>query len=135
MKLRRYATRIFETKHKISRSFESMQGGESREHESLVGASLMNKRECVEGGGGYLVQDGVCVTLEQLAETVQRAETALTVEELFGWVLAGLRRGKGLASAAKCVGEGKCVVGVRMIYGDARMVFVKSGFTSRGVLF
>lgn len=68
----------------------------------------------MEGGKAYLLPNGVCVSLEQLGEAVQRAEAALTVEELFSGVLVGWPGGKGLKFFTKCVRERMCVAGVRV---------------------
>lgn len=76
----------------------------------------------------YIVRDGLCVSLEQLTEAFERAEAALTVEELSGGVRAWFSRGKGLASFQKCLRERKCLDGVLVLDGGARRVFVKSEF-------
>lgn len=62
-------------------------------HGGAVGASLLKKKECVEGGAAYLVRDGVWLSLEQLAKIVERTKAALSLEELSGGVLTGLCRG------------------------------------------
>lgn len=72
------------------------------------------------------------MSLEQLAETVKRAEEALTVEAFIGGVLCGLRERKRLAPFTMCVREGMCVNGGRLIDGEVRMLFVKSGFINGG---
>lgn len=43
------------------------------------------------------------MSLKQPAKAAERAELALSLEGLFGEVLAELRKGKGLASFAMCV--------------------------------
>lgn len=86
----------------------------------------------MEGSEGNLVRGEVCVSLKQLAETIERAEAALTPDELFSGVLAGLRRYEGLASPANCVGSQMCVNGVCLFDGNLRVMFVKSWLSSRG---
>lgn len=55
------------------------------------------------------MRDGVCVSLQQLEEAVERAEAALPLKEFFGGFPAGLREVEGLESFAKCLGERMCV--------------------------
>lgn len=61
-----------------------------------------------------------------------KAGTALTAEEFSSRVLAWLRGGEKLASFAKCVKELMCVDGGHVLDGNVRVLFVKSGFISRG---
>lgn len=77
------------------------------------------------------MRDGVCNSLEQLTEAVEKAEAALFLEELFGGVFAGLCRGEKLAAFTKCVREQNCVSEERVSHGNVRMVLVKSEFRSR----
>lgn len=58
---------------------------------AVSGTFLLKNRKYVEARKEILVQNGVCVLLKQLAEEVERAEAALTIEKLFNGVLAGLR--------------------------------------------
>lgn len=76
------------------------------------------------------MQHAVCLSLWQLAEAVELAEAALTVEDLFGGVLARLRVGKELASLARFVREWVCGNRIRVSEGDVRMAFVQMTFTS-----
>lgn len=73
----------------------------------------------------YLVCDGVCLLLQQLAAVVERAEAALPLEKLFGGMLTGLYGRKELASFAKCVRDGSCLDAIHVIDGDVRMEVCK----------
>lgn len=66
--------------------------------------------------------------LKQLAEAVDRAEAARTVEELLGEVLARLSGGKWVASLRKFLRERMRVERVHVFDGSVRVVSVKSGF-------
>lgn len=74
-------------------------------HGGAVGVFLLKKRRCLEDGGGFLLQKGVCMSLKPLVNAVERSERVLTLEGLLGGVPAGLRREKGLASDAMSVRE------------------------------
>lgn len=84
----------------------------------------------MEAGGGCLLRDGVCMSLEQLTKAVGRARAALTILELLGKVLAELRVEERLVCLANCTREDMRSNGVRLFDGDARMVFVKSEFVT-----
>lgn len=73
-----------------------------------------------------------CVSLDQLEEAADRPEAALSPKQLFDEMLAGLCRGKGLVSSARCVRERMSVDGIRVFDGDVRVVFVRTGFVSGG---
>lgn len=66
-----------------------MKGGELDTNRCGRGISAYEKKYA-EGGGGYLVRDGLCVTLKQLAEAAGRAKATLPLEELFGDLFSGL---------------------------------------------
>lgn len=64
---------------------------------------------------------------EQLTKTVTRAEMALSLEMMFGGVLAGLCERRGLASFAKRMRERMCMGGVHVLGEGVRRVPVGSG--------
>lgn len=72
-----------------------MWGEERARYKRVLLAHFYWKMKCVDNGRRNLVRDGVCVPLQQLAEAVEKAEAALTLEDVAGGVLAGLRGGKG----------------------------------------
>lgn len=78
------------------------------------------------------MRDAVCLSLERLAEAVEKAKATLALEKSFRRVPAGLCGGDGLASFAKCVREGMCVNGVLFSTRDLRMVLLKARLTSGG---
>lgn len=123
---RRSLTTRFETGHNMSRALKGVRRRVFEEHGGLFGASLPKKRRCVKGGG-YPVRDGVYILLEELAKAAERGEATLTVEELSGGVLAGLRGEEGLRLLAKCVRERMCEDDERGFDGGGRMLFVKLG--------
>lgn len=111
----------------MSAVLESLEREESQVHGGAVGVSLLKKRMRVEGGGGYLVRDGVRVALEQLAEVADRAEAELTLEALCGGLLARLREKEGWRHFRSGRDrEWMCVNGARVSGGDVGMVFGKS---------
>lgn len=59
--------------HSTSRALESVWGEKRKIRRGVLGAFLMKKTKCVEGGGRNLVRDGMCASLKQLAETLGRA--------------------------------------------------------------
>lgn len=61
------------------------------------------------------MQDTMCGSPEQLLEAAERAKAALTIEKLFGGVLAGLCGEKGLVSSGKWVRIGLCVAMVSVL--------------------
>lgn len=126
--------RVYEAVHIMSRALKGVRKEQSQIHGTAAGSFLLKKRKCPEGGGGYLVRNGVCVSIKQLAKAVERAEAALDLESLVCRVLAWLCKWDLLASFAKCVREWMCVDGLRVIDGNVRMVFVKSSFIPEGCL-
>lgn len=110
---------------KMSRALDGVRIRKNQVHGNVLGASLLKKRKSVEIDRGNLVRNGLRVPVEQLAEAVEKPEAALTLEKLFGGVLAGLRGGAGLASFKKCVRGSTFVDEVRVFGGDVRIVFVK----------
>lgn len=86
-------------------------------------------RKAVEG---TLCRNRVCVSMKQLAKTVEEAKAPLLVDELFCGVLAELCEGKGLASMANHGRERTFVDGVRLFDEDVRMEYRMSGFSSGG---
>lgn len=72
------------------------------------------------------------MSLQQLAEAVEKAEAALTVKQLFRGVVAMLCGEGELASFPKCAREHICIDGIHVFSGDEAMVFAKSGFVSEG---
>lgn len=129
MKSRRYSTKTLETEQNMSRALESVHRWKSQVHEAVFGPFLLKTRKCMKGGGGHLVRHRTCVSLEQLAEIVDRAGSALSLEALFGGVLAVLYGGGKLASFAKCKRELICVNRVLVFEKNVRVVFVESEFT------
>lgn len=99
---------MYATAHIISRALDSVRREHSQVREGVACASLFRIKNCEKGGGGYLVRVGVCLFSEQPAEAVEKEKAALTVEKLFGEVLAGLCKGEVLASFRKCVRDRMC---------------------------
>lgn len=81
------------------------------------------------------MRDGLCVSLEQLAETVERAEAGLPLKQMFNGVLSKLRYEEELESFAQCVWERVCMDEVHVSYGDVGMMFVKSRLVGGGFCF
>lgn len=100
---------LFETVQIVSRALMSVRRRESERYGDAVGASLQKKTKCVEGGGWCLVRAKLCVPLEPLAEAVQRAKAALSLQELRGGELAGRCGGEKLASFEGCAEERMCL--------------------------
>lgn len=85
--------------------------------------SLFEVEKRVEDGGEYLVQEGVWVSLEHLAEKVERVEAVLSPKQLTGGVPAGrcgrkrvdvihkVRDRTDVCGCGTCVGRG-CADGV-----------------------
>lgn len=94
--------------------------GKNEERRNPAVSSLLKKRSCVEGEG-YLVRNEVCLSLKELGGVVEKVKAALTIQELFGGVLAGLRGGSRLALLPKCGIERICVNGKRVLDGSVRM--------------
>lgn len=76
--------------------------------------------------------DGVCLLLGQMRERAERAEAALRAECSLDRILGELLNKKWLASLVECVRERLRVDVVRVLDRGVQMVFLKSGFTSRG---
>lgn len=89
----------------------------------------------MEGGGGYVARDGVCLFFGEVPEEAERAGAGVTAEGSPSKKLVGLLGGGWLPSFANCVGERMCVDGLRLFDGDSRIVFVQSRIISRGVHF
>lgn len=53
---------------------------------------MLKKRRCPETGGEYLFRDGVCFSLEELLEAIEKKKTRLPVENSYDRTLAGLLR-------------------------------------------
>lgn len=95
---------MYDTVHNMSRALASGQKEGSQAQEGVLGASVLKSK--VSGRlWGYLLRDGVCLSLELLAEAVQRAEAALPLEKLFGKVLCRVWRVERLEPFAKGVRE------------------------------
>lgn len=100
-------------------------------YSGFAGAFILSKKKSMKGDGGYLVPDGVCLFLGQVSERVERAGAAMPVERLLATVLGELSTAKWLVSFANCVREWIFEDEVRLLDGDGRVMFVKSGFISR----
>lgn len=123
---------MYGTLHNMSRASKSARREKSRVTGGVLGACLLKKTKCLKGGGGYLVRDRVCFSLEQLAQAVETAKAVLTLEESSGGVLAGLRREERLGPFARCVRDRMRMDGVGVFDGDVRKMFVKSEFLRGG---
>lgn len=81
-------TVMYEMVHSKSGALQSMRTENSRVRGGVFGAFLLKNRECVGSGGWCFARDRVCVSLERLAEAVERAGTGLPLQQSFGEVLA-----------------------------------------------
>lgn len=61
-------TRTHETAKNMSSALKSVQRPESDVHGGDVGASVLSKRKCGKGSGGYPVRDGLCLLLRKVSE-------------------------------------------------------------------
>lgn len=82
-----YSTRMYEIVLSTIRVLGSVRREKNQVHGVVFGA-FFNEKKCLDVSWVYLGQDGVCVSLEQIARTAERAEAALLSEESFGRVLA-----------------------------------------------
>lgn len=88
----------------------------------------------METGGGYLVRDGIFVSLEEVSKAIEIQDERKPTEKSFGRILFGLFRKKALVSFLKCIKEWVFVEENSMGDGDIRATFVKSGFISEGII-
>lgn len=132
MTSRRLTTRMDETVQRMGSAVDNVRRPRERRNVGGDGASVLKRQKCVEGGGGYLVRDGECLSLGELCGAIERAGEGTKVGNCFGEVLVDLFKKDVLVSFAKCVREWICVGDAHVCDGDIGMVFVKSGFIKGG---
>lgn len=130
MKSWRVSTRVHETVQNMSSALDVVKSLGSEVQGGAAGAFVLREGKCVEGGGGYLLRDGVRLFLGQMSKEVERAEAAVPIERSFGAVLGELFSAEWLASVVSCVRKRMNVDGARVFDGDAQLVIVKSAFLS-----
>lgn len=101
-------------------------------YKGAIFASLLEEKMCVEDGGEFLVRDEMCLALEHMTKTAERAKVALTVEDFFAGTVLRWAKGRSYSYSTECVRERVCVDGVRVLDEDVRTVVVKSVFISGG---
>lgn len=79
----------------------------------------------MEGSRGYLLRDGTCLFLGQVAERGRRARAAVPVDRSPGRVLAQYSSRAWHALVLDCVKERTGVDGVRLSKEDVRTVVVE----------
>lgn len=111
----------------------SVQKPGSKVHMDAVGAFLLKKEKCMEGGRMYFVRGGVCLFIGQVSKETERAGSAVPVKRTLGSLLYELFSGRWLASFVNCVRKQMCVDEIFVNDRNVRMVLVNSGLTSCGL--
>lgn len=87
----------------------SRRAGDGREATQCEETVLRNGQR-LETGGGFLVGDGVCLSLVELLAATESKETGMSAENSYNRMLAKLLRERTLRSFAKCMKEWVLVV-------------------------
>lgn len=78
------------------------------------------------------MHDRIYQLLRRLSEKVERVEAAVPAERSLSSLLGTLLIVERLALIVSCLRERKCVNAVRVLDGNVRTVFVKSGLIGGG---
>lgn len=90
----------------ITRSvLKSVQRPGKEINEVVAGPSVLRGKKRAEGGGGYLVRDGVCWFSGKVLEGAKKREAAALAERSPDRVLSELLGGEWQASSVKCLRE------------------------------
>lgn len=123
-------TRLQNTVQNTGSAMQNVQKAEDGEAAAQCGEAVLNKRQRLEKGRGYLVRDAVCSSREELLEAIESSETGLSVGNSQGEVLAELSKPEALRSFGKSITEWVFVHRSHVCDGNIWETFVKSGFLS-----
>lgn len=120
---RRLLKVVHDAEKSTSSALHSVQRPETGVHPGYGGAPARTSRKCVEGGGRYRFCDGVCSSLPQVSERVERARSTVVAEELLAEVLGQLFNEKWLASFVYWVRDRNLLLGCVFVTGICKGCF------------
>lgn len=82
----------------------------------------------MDTGEGYLPQDGISLSPEEMLRAAEARETGFSLQIRLGWMLADLFKKEALQSFAECVGEYILLEERQLFDEEVCMTFVKSEF-------
>lgn len=112
MKSRPLLQSLLEIIRSVRNALDTVQRAKSEIHLGVAVTYASRKRTRMEGGGGYLVLDGVSLDSGQVSKEVKRAEKAVALDRSLARILGDLFSEKRLASFVKFVGKRMCLEGI-----------------------
>lgn len=86
----RLLTKMRETVKNLRSALICVQRPRRDIYEGVVSTSISKRRKCVEGGGGYVVRDGVCLLTGLVSGDTWRVRAAMPAERSFCRMLSEL---------------------------------------------
>lgn len=124
--------RLQNTVQSIGSTMKIVREAEDGEAATQCGEEVLNSKQRLEEGEGYVVRDGVNFSLEELLEATESRGTGLSARHSYVQVLAELPNAEALRSSEKCIREWVLVDRSHVWDSGTRLVFVKCGFISEG---
>lgn len=90
MTFQRLATGLQVTMQNMERAMCKVQGAEDKVERNECGAAGVKKRQCLEREEGYSVRDQICWSLKKVVKATDTGQTALSLENRYGRMLAEL---------------------------------------------